>query len=305
MTAELSIIQRIRKFNRFYTKILGLLDKHLLDSDYSLSEVRVLFEIGNTEQVTAKMLTDQLRMDAGYLSRILKRFDKLGFTYRVQSGEDGRSSFLHLTKLGEETLSSMNALSNDQIRSMVSGLSKQTKNQIAKSMTTIENALSDQSAELSIRTDLQPGDAGMLIHMHGWIYARDCGYNHVFEGYVCKTFYDFLLSYNPDKERIWIAEVNGEIVGSIAIVHQSDGTGQLRWFILHPDYRSMGIGKKLFNEAIHFSKEKGFTSLFLETTDDQETAIGMYKKAGFKKISEQENNAWGKRHMEQTYELQL
>ncbi|WP_025679557.1 bifunctional helix-turn-helix transcriptional regulator/GNAT family N-acetyltransferase [Paenibacillus polymyxa] len=307
MGSEMSLIPTIRKFNRFYTKVLGLLDKHLLDSNFSLSEARVLYEIGNTEHCTARMLIDLLSIDAGYLSRILKRFEKLGVIYRVQSEKDGRSFFLYLSSLGEETLSKMNTLSDNQIRNMIIRLPYQSQVSIARSMTNIERELSDNPTErsVSIRTELKPGDVGMLIHMHGWIYAKECGYNLFFEGYVCKTFYDLLQTYSSDKDRFWLAEANGEIIGSIAIISHSNEKAQLRWFMLHPDARGMGLGKKLLHEAISYCKERGYQFIFLETTEDQKTAIGMYVKAGFQKISEQENESWGKRHIEQTYELNL
>lgn len=307
MKSPTSIIPIIREFNRFYTKILGLLDKHLLDSEFSLSEVRVLYEIGNAQHCTASVLTEQLGLDPGYLSRILKRFDKLGLTYRVQSKEDGRSSLLYLSELGEETLARMNALSDDQIRDMIIDLPSKSRADIARSMTAIQNELSGQPTKRSIqfRTELKPGDAGALIHLHGWVYAKECGYNHIFEGYVCKTFYKLLQTYSPNKDRFWLAEADNEIVGSIAVIGHSDERAQIRWFILHPDYRGMGIGKKLIEDAIAYCREKGYRSVFLETTEDQETAIAMYTKQGFVKIKEQENDAWGVRHIEQTYELEL
>ncbi|WP_433706957.1 bifunctional helix-turn-helix transcriptional regulator/GNAT family N-acetyltransferase [Paenibacillus illinoisensis] len=307
MKSPTSIIPIIREFNRFYTRILGLLDKHLLDSEFSLSEVRVLFEIGNAEHCTASVLTEQLGLDPGYLSRILKRFEKLGLTYRVQSKEDARSSLLYLSEFGEETLARMNALSDDQIRNMIIDLPDKSRLDIARSMTAIQNELSGHPAKprIQFRTELKPGDAGALIQLHGWIYAEECGYNHIFEAYVCKTFYELLQTYSPDKDRFWLAEADNEIVGSIAVIGHSDERAQIRWFILHPDYRGMGIGKKLIQDAITYCREKGYRSVFLETTEDQETAIAMYTRQGFVKIKEQENDAWGVRHIEQTYELEL
>lgn len=307
MELDTSLVPIIRKFNRFYTKVLGLLDKQLLDSNYSLSEARVLYEIGNTKHCTAKMLIEHLSIDAGYLSRILKRFDKLGLTYRVQSEKDGRSSLLFLSTLGEETLSKMNILSEEQIRNLIVGLPYESQMSIARSMTAIERELSGNPTEsrFSIRTELKPGDVGMLIHMHGWIYAEECGYNHLFEGYVCKTFYDLLQNYSSDKDRFWLAEADGKLIGSIAIIGQSNERAQLRWFMLHPEARGRGLGKKLLQEAISYCRERGFKFVFLETTGDQNTAIQMYEKAGFKKISELEVESWGKRLIEQTYELNL
>lgn len=155
---------------------------------------------------------------------------------------------------------------------------------------------------IKIRSDLRPGDVGYLIHMHGWIYAEECGYNHEFEGYVCKTFYDFYQNYSPDKDRIWFAESDGQIVGAIAVVGHSAVRAQLRWFILHPAYRGIGLGRTLFNEAMNYCREKGYTNLFLLTTEDQKTAVGMYKKAGFSKTAEHEQKMWGGKIVEVTYE---
>ena len=173
----------------------------------------------------------------------------------------------------------------------------------------IKDALSEKSViegeKVQIRCDLRPGDVGYLIHLHGWIYAEECGYNHMFEGYVCKTFYNFFENYNSDKDRLWFAEVDGKMVGAIAIVGHSEMRAQLRWFILHPSYRGMGLGKTLLNEAMKYCKEKPFKQVFLETTEDQKMAILMYLKLGFKKVSERENKAWGKNLVEQTYEINL
>lgn len=156
-----------------------------------------------------------------------------------------------------------------------------------------------------IRHDLKPGDVGYLIYLHGWIYAKECDYNHEFEAYVCKTFYQFFETYSQDKDRLWFAEVNGEMIGAIAIIGHPEKRAQLRWFILHPSYRGIGLGKSLLNEAIKYSKEKGYQEVFLETTSDQQIAIKMYEKAGFTKVSEYESNIWGKSLMEQTFELKF
>ncbi|RAU94346.1 bifunctional helix-turn-helix transcriptional regulator/GNAT family N-acetyltransferase [Paenibacillus sp. YN15] len=304
-----TLVHVIRKFNRFYTNILGLLEQHLPDSDFSLSEARVLYEIGHVEECTARMLIDRLRMDAGYLSRILKRLEKLELTYRVQSTEDGRLYYLYLTDAGTSTLSKLDTLSNQQIGRLVGHLKDFHSKRLAGSMTAIEQILSDQSGDvrqsIQIRNELRPGDAGTLIHLHGWIYAQECGYNHDFEGYVCKTFHDFFESYRPEKDRFWFAEAGGEMIGAIAIVGHSADRAQLRWFILHPDFRGLGLGKKLLNQALDYCREKGYRHIFLETTDDQKTAIGMYESVGFGKTGEQANQAWGVRHVEQLYELEL
>lgn len=307
MDSKISMIAHIRQFSRFYTRLLGLLDSHVLSSDFSLSEARVLFEIGNTERCTAKMLTEQLGIDAGYLSRIMKRFEKAGLAYKVQSEEDGRSYLLHLSELGEKTLAGMNELSNEQIGGMIGNLSERQLTELSRSMSIIARTLSSDSrqSQVKIRTELKPGDIGMLIHLHGWIYAQDCGYNSIFEAYVCRTFYDWMEQRDPERDCLWLAEADGQIVGSIAIIGKGEGRAQLRWFILHPDYRGSGLGKQLLGQAMDYCREKGFEKIFLETTDDQKKAIRMYGKIGFRKVAEQASEAWGTSHIEETYELTL
>lgn len=303
-----SLIHTIRKFNRFYTNILGLLDKHILNSEFSLSEVRVLHEISITENCTSKKLIEELKMDAGYLSRILQRFEQKKLLHKTRSDEDGRLYYLNLTDSAKDMISNLNKLSDLQISELTTHLSDKDKTSIVKSMTTIETCLKKDSPNISdvnIRCDLKPGDVGYLIYLHGLFYSKECGYNHIFEGYVCKTFYDFLINYNPDKDKLWLAEIHEEIIGAIAIVGHSKTKAQLRWFILHPKYRKLGLGSSLLNQALKYCEEKNYKQVFLETTEDQKKAINMYVKAGFKKISEFENKSWGKTLIEQTYELTL
>ncbi|MEC0328378.1 helix-turn-helix domain-containing GNAT family N-acetyltransferase [Paenibacillus macerans] len=300
------IIQAVRRFNRFYTNILGLLDQHMLNSDFSLSEARVLYEIGNTPNCTAKMLIELLSIDPGYLSRIIKRFEKMGLAYREQSKEDGRLYYLFLTDQGKETLARLNGLSDGQIYQMISRLPEQEQLQLAQGMQSIEAALSEKPAltgeEIVIRSELRPGDAGYLVHLHGWIY-QERGYNHRFEGYVCKTFYEFFENYSPGKDRFWFAEANGNMVGAIAIVEHSPDKAQLRWFVVHPQYRGIGLGRRLLDEAMNYCREKGYPKVFLETTEDQQQAIRMYTRVGFVKVAEHPSNDWGKPLVELTYEL--
>lgn len=308
-SVQAPLIGSIRKFNRFYTNILGLLDQHMPDSEFSLSEARVLYEIAHTENCTSKKLIEELKIDSGYLSRIIKRFEKYNLTYRVQSAEDGRLYYLYLTDEGKEIFMKLNEQSNRQIGRLIGQLSEQNQKKLAEGMGAIENALLQKSTspseKISIRCELRPGDIGLLIHLHGWIYAEECGYNHVFEGYVCKTFYEFFEKYSPKKDRFWFAETDGKIIGAIAIVGHTKKRAQLRWFILHPEFRGLGLGRRLLNDALQYCRDQGYQNVFLYTTEDQKTAIGMYTKAGFKKVAEHKNQTWGKELVEETYELSL
>jgi DNA-binding MarR family transcriptional regulator/GNAT superfamily N-acetyltransferase len=302
------VIDTVRSFNRFYTNILGLLDHHMLGSRFSLSEIRVLYEIAHTDNCVAKDLSEKLTMDPGYLSRMMKQFEKWNLTYRVQSAQDGRLYYLYLTDQGKDTMAELDGLSNRQIHEMLSRLPEQGRRKLVEGMRTIEEILSEKPLtreKIIIRNEIKPGDVGCLIQLHGWIYAKECGFNHVFEGYVCKTFYDFLENYHPEKDRLWLAEAEEGIIGAIAIVGHSAQRAQLRWFILHPHFRGMGLGNTLLNEAMQYCREKGFQTVFLETTEDQKTAIKMYMKAGFRKVAEHENHTWGKSLVEQTFELSL
>lgn len=308
-TINTSLIQSIREFNRFYTNILGLLSQHMHDSEFPLAETRVLYEIAHTDACTAKKLIEELKIDRGYLSKIIKRFEKNNLVIRVQSLEDGRLFYLYLTDEGKGVFSKMDDLSNNHIHQMMDCLHEQEQKSVVESMKTIQSTLSRKSVfkneRVKIRCDLRPGDAGYLIHLHGWIYAQESGFNHEFEGYVCKTLYNLFENYRPNKDRLWFAESDGRIIGTIAIVEHSTALAQLRWFIIHPDFRGIGLGMTLFNEAMKYSKEKGYKKVFLTTTQDQRTAIRMYKNAGFKKVAEQESKMWGKNLVEQTYELEL
>ncbi|QJW49256.1 bifunctional helix-turn-helix transcriptional regulator/GNAT family N-acetyltransferase [bacterium BFN5] len=303
-----SLIHVIRKFNRFYTNVLGLLDQHMLDSEFSLSEARVLYEIGHTENCTAKRLIEELRVDPGYLSRIIKRFEKHNLIYRIQSAEDGRLFYLHLTEGGITILGRLNAVSDQQVSQMVNSLAEQDQKKLTDSMKNIESILegsSNAEDKIRIRSELKAGDVGWLIHLHGWVYAKECGYNAMFEGYVCKTFHEFFEKYSPVKDKFWFAEADGEIVGAIAVVGHNADKAQLRWFILHPRFRGIGLGRTLFQEAILYCKEKAYKQVFLATTQDQQTAIRLYRKAGFRKIAAHENDSWGKKLVEEIYELDL
>ncbi|EKQ56067.1 MULTISPECIES: helix-turn-helix domain-containing GNAT family N-acetyltransferase [unclassified Clostridium] len=301
-------VSSIRSFNRYYTNILGLLDQHILESDLSLSEVRVLHEIEKTEQCTSRMLVEILCMDAGYLSRILKKFYKMGLLMKEKSPEDGRAQYLYLTSEGKEKMEELNISSDEQIAQIIKPLTEIDKNCLVQNMTAIETILTNGAniklEDITIRTDVRPGDLGYITHMHGWIYGEEYGYSTAFEGYVAESFHKFLLNYNPDNDRLWCAKHNGNIIGCIGIVGHGE-RAQLRWFLIDPHYRRIGLGKKLLQEALDFAKVKNYNSVYLDTTNDLDKAINMYKKAGFAKKSEKVNNSWREGLIELEFEMQL
>ncbi len=298
----------IRSFNRFYTNVLGLLNQHILESSFSLSEARVLHEIEKTEKCTSKKLSEILCMDAGYLSRILKQFEKYGMIERHRAPEDARSYFLYVTQIGKDKMNELNARSDEQIHNLIHPLTADDQSLLVKNMISIENILNEDKQimpeDITMRHDVKVGDAGYIIYMHGRIYSQEYNYSLAFEGYVAQSFYEFLLNYDPERDRLWLAEYYGEIIGSIAIVGRGD-RAQLRWFILHPDYRGIGLGKRMLNGALSYCREKGFKSVYLDTTNDLDTAVAMYTKAGFIKVSEKKNNSWREDLTELEFEMQL
>jgi DNA-binding MarR family transcriptional regulator/N-acetylglutamate synthase-like GNAT family acetyltransferase len=299
----------MRKFNRFYTGVIGLLDQHILDSDFSLAEVRVLYEIWHTEQCTASKLIERLQLDAGYLSRMLKIFEQKGIMSRKQSPADGRTWFLQLTAKGKRLMQTLDQRSNDQISQLLDPLPLHHQEEVTSSMHTIEQLLSGKHqvtlSDITFRNELQPGDVGYLIYLHGHIYAKETGYNLEFETYVCKTFYDFLQNYDPAKDRVFIASWRQRIVGAVAILGHSSYLAQLRWLLVHPDMRGIGLGKKLVTDALAFCREQQYKQVYLLTTNQQVAAADIYTKAGFKKTDVHPQQMWGHHLYEERYDLEL
>lgn len=301
-------VQLIRKFNRFYTNILGLVNQHILKSEFSLSEVRVLHEIEKTPDCTSKMLSDTLCMDAGYLSRIIRNFEKIGFIKKEQSASDGRAYNLYITETGEKRMTELNRSSSKQIAEFLKPLSETDRSFLVRNMTEIETLFTEGKSinpeEITVRTDIHAGDIGYITYMHGWIYQEEYGYSHAFEMYVADSFVQFLQNYNPERDRLWCAEYHGNIVGSIGIVGHGE-KAQLRWFLTDPHYRDIGLGKKLLQQAIEFAKEKKYSLIYLDTTSDLEKAISLYQRAGFYETNVKPNDTWRRGLTELEYEMKL
>lgn len=304
-------ISQIREFNRFYTSHLGLLNHHILESPYSLSEVRILYEIGAHGSITAQQLSELLNLDKGYLSRIITMFKKNGIVSKVSSREDARAYQIGLTRNGAKLLQSLQEKSDEQIKSFISKLSTDETDMLVYSMRTIKTLLSADynnnilAQQVVYREGLKPGDIGYLIYLHGVLYAKESGYSEAFEGYVVKTFYEFLEHYSADKDKIWLVTYNNQIIGCIAILGRPKQEAQLRWFLVHPVFRGTGIGRKLLETALSYCRKKKFKRVYLLTTNIQQRAIAMYKQAGFRPTHSVKMNQWGKTLQEERYDLEL
>ncbi|MFW9877449.1 MAG: GNAT family N-acetyltransferase, partial [Candidatus Thorarchaeota archaeon] len=282
MIANLDRIGKIRSFNRFYTNLLGLLDKTLLKSQYSLTEVRIMFELNRLSSETASKLVKLLNLDPAYLSRILSSFEEKKLIKKKRSSKDMRKQLLSLTSEGKKLISNLQEKANEQIKALLGSLSEEEQNQLVNAMRTIKRILkgeTEKSKFYSIRSH-RPGDIGYITYRHGVIYANEYQLDETFEAYVAKYMARFIENYDPTKDKLWIVESETDIIGSIAIVKINDKTAQIRWLLVEPYMRNKGIGTKLMHEALNFCKNRGYQKVILGTFSDLLGARRLYEKNG-------------------------
>ncbi len=300
-------IGKIRSFNRFYTNLLGLLDKTLLKSAYSLTDVRILFELNNLSTSTASEIVKLLNLDPAYLSRILSSFEEKNLILKECSSKDMRKRLLSLTSTGKDLISELQERASEQIIMLLSNLTDEDQNKLANSMEVIERILKrepEKSEFYSIRSH-KPGDIGYITYRHGVIYTMEYQLDETFEAYVAKYMAQFVENYDPAKDCLWIVEIGTEVVGSIAIVNVNDNIAQLRWLLVEPYARNKGIGTKLMYEAISFCKYQGYKKIILGTFSDLKMARRLYEKNGFQLVNSKTHPIWGQTLTEEDWELDL
>lgn len=256
MTQNLDRVGKIRSFNRYYTNLLGLLDRTLLKSSYSLTEVRIMFELDRLSRATASDLVKLLSLDPAYLSRILSSFEEKNVIKKEKLKTDRRKQLLSLTSKGQHAILELQERANDQIITLLGNVNDEVQEQLITAMNTIERILKGETRKLEIFTlhSHKPGDIGYITYRHGVIYADEYQLDETFEAYVAKYMAKFVENYDPTKDHLWIVENENEIVGCIAIVNVDDKVGQLRWLLVEPDARNKGIGTKLMHEALSFCR---------------------------------------------------
>lgn len=305
-----SSIQAIRRFNRFYTGQIGLLQRGLLDSPFSLTEVRILYEIAHRDGVTATELSNDLNLDAGYLSRILANFQKRGWIQRVPSPADRRQALLALTPKGRANFKPLEERSNQQVERMLAKLTPASRQQLVGAMHGIEQLLSPAPAFVSVEPYLvrgpQPGDMGWVVSRHGALYAKEYHFDERFEALVAEIVAEFINHFDPTHERCWIAEYNGERVGSVFLVRKSATISKLRLLLVEPSARGLGIGRRLVEECVRFARQVGYKKMVLWTQSDLEAARAIYQKAGFRLVGQEKHDSWGRKNLvAETWELKL
>ena len=290
-------IHAVRSFNRFYTRQIGVLREGLLKSPFSLAELRVLYEVAHREHPTATELCQQLGLDPGYLSRILRGLEKRSLVHKSASQSDGRQSLLGLTARGKETFTTLDARQNDEVATMLRQLPTAGQARLVQAMRMIETVLGNGAEPRTpyILRAHQPGDMGWVVHRHGVLYAEEYGYDETFEALVAEIAAKFIQHFDPRRERCWIAEKDGEIVGSVFLVQKSRTVAQLRLLLVEPSARGLGIGSRLIAECVRFAQRAGYRKITLWTQSELDAARRLYKKAGFTLTSKKTHDSFGKR----------
>jgi len=306
--ASTAQVKAVRSFNRFYTQRIGVLDPYL-GSDFSLTEVRVLYELAHRDQPTASELGRDLALDGGYLSRILRRFESQGWLARSPSPADARQSLLKLTDAGHAVFAPLQQRSRDEAGAMLAALAPAQRSQLIEAMKMVQQLLRTADSPPRQRTvmlrDPRPGDFGWVVQQHGELYAREWGYNEEFEALVATIVAKYIDKFEPTREKCWIAEVDGERAGSVFLVRRSATTAQLRLLILTPAARGLGLGARLTDECIAFARATGYRKIVLWTQSHLLTARRIYQTRGFHIVQAERNDAYGKQLTSETWELKL
>ena len=300
-------IAAVRHFNRFFTREIGVLREGLLHSPYSLTEARILFEIAHQEKLTAADLGRTLGLDAGFLSRTLARLEQQGLILRVTAERDARQRLVRLTPAGENAFALLDRRSRDEVAETLSDLSEEDQRRLLKAMHTIESILdkSFKFAEPFVLRPHEPGDMGWVTHRHGVLYTQEYGWDEHFEALVAGIVSAFINNFNPAKERCWIAEMEGEIVGSVFVVQADETTAKLRLLLVEPKARGQGLGTRLVQECIRFARRAGYQKLVLWTNSVLVEARHIYDKCGFVLVAEERHHSFGHDLVGETWELIL
>ena len=295
----------VRRFNRFYTQQIGVLQEHLLQSEYSLTELRILYELASRGDLTSADLRQMLSLDAGYMSRLISGFEKKGLIQKVPSPTDARAALLHLTELGREILVPLEQASREQVVAMLERLTEPQQQQLLGAMTLIQTLLQNNPDSTYVLRDPQPGDMGTVMQQQAALYSREYGWNSEFEALVAEVIAKYLRDFDPACERCWIAEKDGKVIGSVFVVRQDETTAKLRMLYVDASARGLGIGRRLVDECLRFARQIGYTRMTLWTTSNLTAARQIYQKAGFELVEEEAVNRFGKALVSQTWARDL
>jgi len=296
----------IRAFNRFYTRKIGVVDG-MASSPFALAEARVLYELAHREQATATDIRKELGLDAGYMSRILREFERRKLIRREQSKTDERQKFLSLTAKGRRAFAPLDARSNRDVVAILEGLSPTKRKQLVDAVQAVRRLLGDkvQTSTSYLLRQHQPGDLGWIVHRQAILYAEEYGWDGTYEALAGEIVAQFIKNYDPNRERCWIAEKDGERVGGAFVAKVSDDIAQLRLLHVEAQARGLGIGKRLVEECVRFARQAGYQKMTLWTQSNLYAARHIYKQSGFQVVREQQHHSFGKDLTAETWELNL
>jgi DNA-binding MarR family transcriptional regulator/GNAT superfamily N-acetyltransferase len=281
-------IDDVRSFNRFYTRVIGVLDEGVVETAYSLPEARVLFELAQADEREVTDVRRALDVDAGYLSRMLGRLEALELIERRRSDRDARRQLVQLTPRGREQFAVLDSRSDDRVRELVSGLGATEQRRLCAAMGAIRELLTEPSrATAPVVREPESGDYGWIIGRHGALYAAEYGWNARIEAYAANEIGAFILREDHERERAFIAEVDGRRVGTVSCMRRDDEVAQLRMLFVEPDARGLGVGALLVDECMAFARAAGYRSIFLWTTSVLTTARRLYDRAGFELVGQE------------------
>jgi DNA-binding MarR family transcriptional regulator/GNAT superfamily N-acetyltransferase len=296
-------IDAVRAFNRFYTRLIGVVSEGLLETPYSLTEARVIFELAQRELSEVAVLRRSLDLDAGYLSRILSRFAADGLIRRERSADDARRQVTGLTERGRAVFGDLDARSGEQIGQILAALPEEDQRRLVGAMEAIEGILGEsRRPAMYVLRPFGPGDFGWVVQRHGALYAAEYGWDVTFEALVARVVADYVEGGSGDA---WIAEVDGEPAGCVFCVPKSERVAQLRLLLVEPSARGMGIGGRLVEECVRYARRNGYEELMLWTNDVLGAARRIYQGAGFELVEEGPHHSFGHDLVEQTWRLKL
>lgn len=299
-------IERMRRFNRFYTAKIGILEDGRLYAPFSLAETRILYELAHRERVTASDLVRDLGLDAGYLSRMLRGFVRKGLVAKRPDPADARQSLLSLTAAGRKAFAPQEDASRRMLRPLLDRLGEAERARLMAAMDTIESLLGEKRPVKGfVLRPHRPGDIGWMVQRHGELYTEEYGWDQSFEALAAEVGAQFLRNFDPSCERAWIAEVDGERVGCVFLIRKSAKVAKLRVLLVDPKARGLGVGKALVEECIRFARQVGYRKITLWTNSVLTAARAIYEKAGFRLVASEKHRSFGKDLVGETWELTL
>lgn len=303
-TSLMARAEAIRRFNRFYTRQIGALREHLLQAEFSLSESRILYELGTSAGLTSAELCQMLGLDAGYLSRIISGFEKKGLIGKTRSPSDARALLIRLTDTGKTVLASLEQAAREEVMAMLQGMPESRQEQLTQAMQQVQSLLADNDSSYLLR-DPRAGDMGIVVQQQAELYTREYGWNSEFEALVAEIVARFLREFDPSGERCWIAEKDGKVIGSVFVVRHDETTAKLRMLYVDASARGLGIGNRLVEETLRFARQAGYKRMILWTTSILTDARKLYQRAGFQLVEEEPVYSFGKDLVSQTWAKDL